>query len=267
MTTRLAQANRYLTPKRLAFLQMFKTKPCISIYQAYDLRRAETESQRRATRWFLKGLYRAGYLLREWSTDPGDVSLLPHPYFTYRLSKHGAQVVHGRASVEKAPSSMTHEEEITQFHMALETLGRELWWKQHDLKKTVNPDAVFGLKTDQGRSAYFFLEIERTRQGLSRNDHKGVLGKLEKYDALRRTPRCRKDWEHFDDFRTIWVVPASGRHSARELADNLLKRLSEKYPYRWIWVTTDDEYRADIGGAIFKTPRDFSQVAYSLLDV
>jgi len=47
--------------------------------------------------------------------------------------------------------------------------------------------------------------------------------------------------------------------------EGLLKPLREKYNHRMFWLTTEAAYRADIGGAIFMTPKDDAPVPFTFL--
>jgi len=257
MTTRPAQHPRYLTEKRAKFLQLFRNTPHITTEQAYVMTAAKNPTQRRATRRFLKLMSDAGFLLRELIVSKS-TSPFPHFQYTYRLSKHGAKEVHKKYSAEKSPVSLAHDSEITSFHIALRKYPGKLWWKQDDLKKTVYPDAVFGLAKDSASpAAYFFLEIEKSRQGHYREGDSGLVTKLKRYSTYRRSPACRRDFKHFDDFRVIVVVKNAERR------DNLLKKLSAVLPHGFIWITTEREYKENVLGRIFRTPKDHERAAYS----
>jgi hypothetical protein len=47
--------------------------------------------------------------------------------------------------------------------------------------------------------------------------------------------------------------------------EGLLTALREKCSHRMFWLTTENAYRADIGGAIFMTPKDDAPVPFSFL--
>jgi len=258
MTTRSVQHPRYLTRKRAAFLQLFLNTPHITTEQAYVLSGAKTPTQQRAIRRFLKLMHAAGYLLRELLVSRC-TSPLPHFQYSYRLSKHGAKEVHGRFAAERSPASLAHDSEITAFHIELLKYPGKVWWKQHDLKRSVNPDALFGLARDAATPAsYYFLEIERSRQGHYRDGDSGLVAKLRRYVAYRKSPDCRKEFKHFDDYRVI-VVLSNGE---RQL--NLLKKVAGILPFGFIWTTTREDCQRDMFGAIFRTPKDHASRAYSL---
>ena len=258
MTTRPIQHPRYLTEKRATFLQLFKNTPHITTEQAYALTAAKNPTQQRATRRFLKLMSDAGFLLRELIVTKSP-SPFPHFQYSYRLSKHGAKEVHKKCSAEKSPASLAHDSEITSFHIALRKYPGKLWWKQDDLKKTIYPDAVFGLAKDSAApAAYFFLEIEKSRQGHYREGDSGLITKLKRYAAYRKSSACRREFKHFDDFRVIVVVTSAERR------DNLLQKLAAVLPHGFIWVTTEPEYKENALGQIFRTPVDHERTAYSL---
>lgn len=261
MTTRPAQNIRYLTSKRAAFLKHFLSFPYISTEQAYKLAQAKTDSAQRGTRKFLERLYRAGYLLREPIVT--QFSPTPHWQFSYRLSKHGARVTAGTFTAEKSPYSLSHDSEITQFHIELaeKWTNGALYWQQHNLKKTVNPDALFALSRDGATAHYFFLEVEKSGLGHYRNGESGLEAKLTRYARYRRTVACKQDWNYFDDFRVTVVMTNEERRM------NLLHKLRVSVQQRFIWITTEALYRGGILERIFLTPSDFGERAYSLLDL
>jgi len=262
MTTPSAQVLRYLTPKRAEFLKNFRTHPYISTEDAYELASAKTDSAKRGTRRFLMLLYQAGYLLRT-PVFSQEVIRNPHFQYSYRLSKHGAKIVHGSFTAEKSPYSLPHDQEITTFHLRLErAYPGTVFWQQRDLKKSsVYPDALFGLSKDGKNAVYFFLEIEKSRPNHVKDGMSGLEAKLRRYDEYRDTDHCEKDWKLFRNYRVIVVVRTEDRQR------NLLARLSPLLPYRFIWVTTEELYKQDIMSKIFLTPKDFMVSAYSLSEV
>jgi len=261
MTTVAVQVPRYLTPKRAEFLRYFKTHPYISTEDAYKLTESTTDSAKRGTRRFLKLLYEAGYLLRT-PMFPEDVIRAPHFQYSYRLSKHGAKVIHGSFTAEKSPYSLVHDQEITAFHLELgSAYPGVVLWQQRDLKKTVNPDAMFGLSKDGKSAVYFFLEIEKSRPNHFREGRSGLEAKLLRYDEYRASDRCEKEWRFFRNYRVIVVVKTDERRL------NLLAKLSVVLPYRFIWITAEEIYKKDIMGNIFLTPKDYTRAAYSFSDL
>ena len=117
-------------------------------------RRALRETDERGMRRTLSILKEEGYLNRlpyfDLGQQRGGLS------YVYGLSDKGAQFA--RASLdfpfpktfdEHSARTLDHELEISLFHVALKRLcasrGISLYWKQKDLKCTVNPDALFAL--------------------------------------------------------------------------------------------------------------------------
>jgi len=98
-----------------------------------------------------------------------------------------------------------------------------------------NPDKAF----------CYFLEIERSKFGNYRNGEPQIIRKLRKYYEYFDSTDCEREWG-FRQFRVIVVQRTEPRH------EGLLNGGS----HRMFWLTTEASYRADIGGAIFKTPKD-----------
>ncbi len=269
MTTRAPQHPRYLTPERAEMLALFATHHYLTAKDCYRLMRATAkksgggERTERAVRSRLKLLFDAGYLLRT-PIMPSEeiIRRSPQTEYSYRLSKHGFRVAtEGKFSAEKNPYSIVHDTEITLFHLELDKYPGKVYWRQRDLKKTVYPDAVFGLSKDGKSGVFFFLEIEKSRPNHYRDGVSGIIRKLHRFDKYRSSKKCKEEWELFSDFRVVVVVKTEERRR------NLLAALAGILPYRFIWVTTEPEYKRDIMGKIFLTPKDYAQSVYSLLDV
>lgn len=265
MTTRPPQHIRYLTPKRREFLRHFVTHPVIPIDGIYQLLGTTNETQERAARRFARDLAAAGYLLRRkvWNTRDEEAEAAPHWHYVYRLSKYGAATVNGKDRSEQTSSSVEHDAEVTNFMLALEmSFPDDVYIIRGDLKRTVHPDKAFGLRSaSRNKWFYFFLEVERQRQSLSRTDHKGLIDRILKYDRYRKSEHCMKDWKLFSDFRVIVVLPSE------ELQVTFLKRLSSVLTGSWVWVTTTAAYKAHCDGAIFKTPADYTERGHSIRDI
>lgn len=160
---------------------------------------------------------------------------------------------------------MGHELAITRFHIALkrfcEDRRLELYWRQTNLKRTVHPDALFGITfpdLSPGMNTYpYFLEIERSKQGHYQDRQSGLIRKLKRYYEYQGSAQCREDWRWFDRFRVVVVVKNGERRR------NLLLALEETQPSRIFWITTED---ADLSQKVCLTPKDYRQTAYSLLE-
>lgn len=223
-------------------------------------------STERGVRRLLVLLVRAGLL-----ESSRHVIDKPHDRFLryencYRLSRAGALAIDSPAITGiKSPASLAHELLITDFHLALATStpsSHRLYWRQTDLKHTVNPDALFAITdTTQPRDRstwYYFLEVENCRQGHYRRGESGLLAKLRKYVEYRRTDRCRGDWHHFSDFHVIVVL----RSQERQM--NLLRILRERMPRQPLWTTCITDCEGDMRRSLFRAPPDFESAAYSL---
>lgn len=193
--------------------------------------------------------------------------------YVYGLSARGCQWAfesgenghNAKTFDEHSQRTLDHELEISSFHFALssfcKTSGLILYWRQRDLKCTVNPDALFAI-TDQTKpegndTLYYFLEIERAKIGNFKDGESSIVRKLAKYHAYYNSDACESEWSSFRQFRVVVVQPSDGRRQT------LLKDLEEKLPYRLFWLTTRPLFEQNIAGPIFLTPRDRGGRAYS----
>ena len=153
---------------------------------------------------------------------------------------------------------------IGRFHIALHRLcsrlGLRYAWQQADLKHTIHPDAVFNVAdpVHPGKAFCYFLEIERAKLGNYRNGEPQILRKLRAYYEYFNSTDCEKEWG-FRQYRVIVVQRTDARR------EGLLTALREKCSHRMFWLTTEAAYRADIGGAIFRTPKDDAPEKFSFL--
>jgi hypothetical protein len=248
-----------ITPKRRKYLDLFKGRPVIAVQDINALLESKNETHVRYVNRVLGELVDLGYLVRKWVTV-----LRPSGrfggYYAYGLDKKGRDEVHGKAITEQASSSAEHDAVVTSF-MTMLSAVRKVHIIEGNLKRTVYPDKCFGLESKNAQWFWFFLEVERKRQSLSRTDHKGMIARLKEYDTYRRTDGCKADWKFFSDFRVIVET------DTEELKWNFLKRVAHQLPYSWIWVASVPEVRRDLTGPIFHTPKDFSTKAYSLNDI
>jgi hypothetical protein len=270
------RTRRRLTYNRKTILRLLAEHPYLTTKQFYGLLkdhirfRGTYESYERNIRAILRNATKAGYVKRDYlapvppADDPLRLEYRPDRPFCYRLTGKGKAIVGipGRRNVEKSPASLAHEAEITAYHIALESFITDdaLFWKQSDIKRTMNPDALFAIKKD-GHGYWFFLEVEKSRQGNQRGGKSGLERKCERYDKYRGSAECRKDYHYFSDFRLVIVFANAERQT------NFLAKTSMSLPYRWIWTTSAADYRKDAGGRIYRTPQDFTTTAYSLLEV
>jgi Fe2+ or Zn2+ uptake regulation protein len=170
----------------------------------------------------------------------------------------------GRANDEKSRLVLAHDYEITKFHMAVNAAaGAKVWWRQRDLKHHfrvgalehgVNPDALF-----YAGSYYFFLEIEKSKQGHYRNGESQFMKKCSSYLAYASGP-YRERWSGMDGFAVLFVVKTAARR------DNLLKQLKEKYEHPIFWIKSMDSnvvdgWKSPVGGehSLIEAVQDESQ--------
>ena len=232
--------------------------------------RAITASDARSVRRTLSILHRDGFLYRapylDAGRDRGGVS------YVYGLSakgvthalQNGYSTLATKTLDEHSLRTLDHELEITSFHIALRRLcllnGLRYAWRQTDLKHTVHPDAVFNVAdpTHLDKAFCYFLEIERAKLGNYRNGEPQIFRKLQKYYEYFNSTDCEKEWG-FRQFRVIVVQRTEARR------EGLLTALRKTYNHRMFWLTTEAAYRTDIGGTIFKTPKDDAPVPFSFL--
>ena len=230
------------------------------------------ESHERSIRQALRTMAGYGFLVRRrWFDDERTDTLFPAVVSVYSLSKEGLKLArekgigdgHGKHAEDSSRRNepIEHELGITRFHLAVDTLPRRILWRQVDLRRTVNPDALFELIEADGKGAYYyFLEVEKSKQGHYEDGESGLMKKLGRYYRYRGSEECTRDWKHFRRFRVVVVVQNEERRR------NLLQRLAEKWPTRAFWITTRKAYQQNIAGAIFFTPRDYRDRAYSLVE-
>ena len=233
--------------------------------------REPNENDKRTLRFTLGLLFRAGLAYRipylDLDRETGGVA------YVYGLSDKGVRycrpIYDGRLKTfdEHSQRTLDHELEISLFHIALKKFcakhGLSLYWQQDDLKCTVNPDAMFTItdprKPEGKNTFYYFLEIERAKMGHYVDGESSIMKKLAKYHAYYGTQDCRKEWG-FEQFRVIVVQRTADR------SYNLLAALHQQFNHRMFWLTTEQRYKENIGGAIFRTPKDYADKVYSFLE-
>ena len=226
----------------------------------------DNASAHRGVRRILLLLVRAGLVTRTQHVIDSPYDRFLRYENCYRLSRAGALAIGCPAVVaRKSAASLAHELLITDFHLALAAStppSHRLYWRQTDLKHTVNPDALFAITdTTQPRDRstwYYFLEVENSRQGHYRQGQSSLLGKLQKYVEYRRSDSCRADWRHFNDFRVVLVL------RSRERQMNLLRTLRDRLPHTMLWTACIDDLSSGIAGSLLRAPPDFEIATYSL---
>jgi len=238
-------------------------------------KRKPTGSDQRSVRATLSRLFAEGLLHRipyiDLDQERGGIT------YAYGLSDKGVHYASQEAFItettktfdEHSRRTLDHELAISHFHIHLasfcETHGRELYWRQVDLKHTIHPDALFAItdpvKPEGENTLYYFLEIERAKLGHYAHGEPQILRKLGAYHRYYGSALCAAEWIDFTEFRVVIVQSTDGRRK------NLLTTLGARYPSRIFWLTTLQLCQADFGGAIFKTPADHASRSYSFLDV
>jgi hypothetical protein len=211
---------------------------------------AETPTRQRAVRRMLTLARRAGLVTAEmlFAYRARARRGFPVATFVYYLAPRGARATGtlGSRNAPRSPFSLAHDVLVTECHLALAaSVAREphfkLHWIQTKIRQTVNPDALFGLQDTRlppGRSTHwFFLELERSRQGHYREGISSLVRKLRQYDVYRRSASLRQDWPFIGDFRVAVVVQNDVR------LRGLIATFPE-YPRKSWWVCTQTTFCA-----------------------
>lgn len=238
-----------LTKQRKTILDLLSQYTYLCTAHFYSLILADGDGAQRAVRRLLRDFWNRGYVVRRPLIDYAAPGPFPRYENVYWLSSAGVELARNEVGSdgsliwkpEKSPHSLDHEVAITDFHLAVNQFciasGWTLYWQQNDLKRTVNPDALFALTDprlpEEDSTTYYFLEIERSRQGNYRSGQSGLVRKLERYAEYHGTEQCLRDWEWFDSFRVIVVVTNETRRT------NLLVQLSELLPHPFLWISVE----------------------------
>jgi hypothetical protein len=247
----------------LAEFFCLRTKDAAALLRNRDI----TENDARSVRRTLSILHRDGFLCR---LDLGAASGIAN--YVYGLSDkgvdHACENGYSTASTktldEHSLRTLDDELEISAFHIALqrfsEASGLAYSWRQTDLKHTVHPDAFFTVQDprDTSKEFCYFLEIERAKFGNYRDGEPQILRKLGAFYDYFNSTDCEKEWG-FRQYRVVIVQRTDARR------EGLLKALRAHYNHRMFWLTTESAYRENIGGAIFRTPKDDVSIAFSFL--
>jgi|SRR6185437_24888 len=274
---RLATTGPRLTIAKRAVLALLAQYFCLTTNDLAAILhgRIPTEPDRRGTRRSLSTLLSNGLVRR--MPYFGEGHFHGGTTFAYGLTDRGARFMresdglfpYAKSLDEHSLRTLDHELEISRFHMALKWFCARhclrLAWRQSALKHTVHPDALFSItnpgEPPERQTAYYFLEIERSKLGHYRNGEPQILTKLDAYFHYFDSDACAEEWgEAFRQFRVVIVQRSEERRA------NLLSVLATRYRHRMFWLTTEELYRQDIGGAIFQTPRDFDARGYGFLD-
>lgn len=252
-----------LTKQRKEILDLLRRYTYLRTTHFYSLVRADGDGAQRAVRRLLHDFWKCGYVVRRPVFDYDGPGPFPRYENVYWLSPPGVELLRNGGcfdegliwTAEKSPHSLEHDIAITDFHLAVDRFcvasGWTPYWQQHGLKRTVNPDALFALTDprlpEEDSTTYYFLEVERSRQGGYRDGQSGLLRKLECYAEYHGTEKCLSDWEWFDSFRVIVVVTNETRRT------NLLVQLSEVLPHPSFWISVEGN---DLSANDFLVPGD-----------
>jgi len=263
--TKLPRSN----PTKQRLLELLAEFFCLRPKDAAELlrNRAITESDARSVRRTLSILHRDGFLCR---LNMG--SACGGTNYVYGLSDKGVRhaFANGYSTAttktlsEHSLRTLDHELEITSFHIALHRLCARIAlpysWRQTDLKHTIHPDAFFTIRdpADPKEEFRYFLEIERSKFGNYRDGEPQILRKLGAFYDYFNSTDCQKEWG-FRQYRVVVVQRTDARRESH------LKALRGEYSHRMFWLTTEAVYRENIGGAIFKTPKDDATIPFSFL--
>src|SRR6185437_1747087 len=155
----------------------------------------------------------------------------------------------------------------------------------------ISPDLLFSLKDPtlpEGKNTwFFFVEFERAKLSKYESGIPSILPKLRDFYELYNTDEAEQLWG-FRKFRVIVIQRTDRRRetllehlsttklhrSDRGIHDREItpeKRECTCTPHtlenRMFWLTTQELFKRDIGGEIFKTPKDYEKVAYSFLSL
>jgi Replication-relaxation len=252
-------------------LQLLASYSYLRTDHFYELLGASSDTRKRAVRRTLMLMRRAGCVTAEPVFEYREHVRggFPHSEFVYRLTAKGGRHVQSDAEhLTRSPGSILHDLAVSEFHLALHrgfsaAANVRLHWLTGRLKKTVNPDAIFGLEDvrrppDRG-TFWFFLELERSRQGhWRRGEDSGLLQKLRRYAHYRGSSEQRAEWPFIGDFRVIVSVASDRR------AGNLLDKLRRMLPLRMIWIVSTPDACDDVMNAVFRCPADDPEAIRSM---
>jgi len=222
-----------------------------------------------AVRRRLRNLFDGGILNRV--TASGERSLphlSPEPFVYFLDEKGGIQAAElgylpsPRWIESKSRMTISHDLEITKFHLALEKKlhgeGFILDWKQWrgELKDQAEGSAFIPDAMAVFNENAFFLEIVKANESEYHNGESNIERKFALYNSYRE--RFREKYG-MDDFRVLWVLPT------KERVLRLLAKIEDRFPYRRFYLTDEASYQKNVLGKIWWTPRDFRDKTYSLL--
>jgi hypothetical protein len=184
-------------------------------------------------------------------------------------------------SPEHSLLTFQHDLKRAYTHEGIERLcdknGWDLFWTKSDLYRTVEPDDMFIITRPDKKIAFFYEEENEPKT------FEKLYDKVRRYFDYWDTDKCLKQWGYFRTFNVLF------QFSTEERMTNFLKYLNGHCHclyYRGklkhtclpgkkqktitttnFLFTTDEQIAKDIGGDIFKTPKDYEKVSYSLSSI
>jgi hypothetical protein len=215
----------------------------------------------------------------------------PPDQFVYCLSRKGLTRAQSlgftdertQFNSEKKITFLVHDLRLTTFHLCLDLAADQrgfelLTWEQrrselqdqaigeHGERLSVNPDALFGLKSLALQGCrYFFLEMVNARESKYEAGESYLVRKFRAFQKYFEQKRHVAAWD-IADFRVVTVLPTAER------VTNLCEKLEAAgLGFKRFWLTDLTAYSLEqpeqILGKIFRTPRDFrSGTLYSLIE-
>jgi hypothetical protein len=241
----------------------------------------------------LRQLLEQRYVERLTLPTERDVPGLQADAFVYQLTARGVNKAkeYGfadddyRYTRDKSNLLLEHDVLLTKFHLTLELAARlapfeiSAWEQRRAVlldsahcgneRLAVNPDALFGYKNrdkpDGQNTAYFFVEIVRSRESEYQRQESNFMRKMRAFAAYHASGAHRERYG-IANFRVITVTPTRWR------AVNLCKKLqavglaSSRFWFTSVEHVFPDE-PARILDTVFFTPKDFERGAlHSLRD-
>lgn len=245
-----------LTPTRKLVLQHLVHYVYLTTHQFYRLFNATEESQQRNIRYVLnrfskkeeKHLIERQYFTSKEAKD-GKFPVWEYmywltPYGIDAATDLGIDAKNAKAAEDKSPLMLPHEQGISDVHIAL----GEIWWRQSDVKHTVDhltvsPDALFFIN-----GYYYFLEFENSKPGHYRNRESSQMRKARQYVEYAASGAYKHKWPDMKGFYVLFVVLNNERR------DNLIAELREHHPKLIFLVASLPELLANPKGTILRSP-------------
>jgi hypothetical protein len=191
--------------------------------------------------------------------------------------------MHDPIEISPEHSLLTFEHDLkrARTHEKIERLcdknGWELFWQKSDLYRTVEPDDMFIITRPDKRIPFFYEEENKEKT------FEELYEKVRRFFDYWDTDKCLKQWGYFRTFDVLFQFPTEARmtnflkylngychclYYRGKLKHTCLPGKGQKTIMTTNFLFTTDELIAkDIGGEIFKTPKDYQQRSYSLFTI